>query len=195
MSASITAQDSPIRSSATTGPEWEGRIFGGLMLAAFALYGTGAAIAPAPLGLVLVALNSVAVVIVGVIGHRLLRFQARRAAVGYLAARGIEAVVLLGGVAVLTFGASGGHLNNTAYLLGMLALAIGSMPFCQALGRGGWLPTWFARWGMVGYAALAVGCTFELVTGQPVALSFAIPGGLFELALGMFLLRRGFPAR
>lgn len=53
MSASITTQDGAIRSSVATGPEREGRIFGGLMLAAFALYRTGAAIAPAPLGLVL----------------------------------------------------------------------------------------------------------------------------------------------
>lgn len=195
MSASMTAQDSTIRSTRSTGLQLEGRVFGGLVLAAFVLYGIGAALAPDPMGVLLVALNSVAVTILGVIGFRLLRFQARRVAVGYLAARGIEAVMLLGGIAVLVFAADGADLNSTAYLLGMLALAIGSVPFCQELGRGGWLPYWFARWGMVGYAALAAGSMLELATGQPVAVLFAIPGGLFEVGLGLFLVRRGFQAR
>ena len=195
MSASMTVQDSKSRSTRTTELKRQGRVFGGLVLAAFFLYGIGALLAPDRTGVALVALNSVAVTVLGVIGFRLLRFQARGVAVGYLAVRGIEAVVLLGGIVVLTFAADGADFNNTAYLLGMLALAIGSVPFCRELGRGRWLPTWFARWGMVGYASLAAGSVLELATGQPVAAPFAIPGGLFELALGLFLVRRGFQSR
>ena len=47
---------------------WEGRLFGGLVLAAFFLYGIGSALVDEPIGVGLVAMNSVAVTIVGGIG-------------------------------------------------------------------------------------------------------------------------------
>jgi hypothetical protein len=73
----------------------------------------------------------------------------------------------------------------------MLVLGVGSMPFCSALLRGQFVPGWLAVWGIVGYAVLSAGALLELV-GLTVGLALAIPGGLFEVALGLTLIARGF---
>lgn len=170
---------------------WQGQVFGGLVLAAFLLYGVGSAMADEPVGLALVTLNSVAVTIIGLIGFRLLRADGFGAGAGYLGARILEAVLLAGGIAVVAL-TSSTDADTTGYLLAMIALGVGSLPFLRALDRGRWLPTWLARWGMVGYAALVAGAVLELATGRALTVFFAAPGGLFELTLGLVLLRRGF---
>lgn len=48
-------------------------------------------------------------------------------------------------------------------------------------------------WGMVGYAILAAGGMLE-VLGYGVGLALSVPGGLFEVALGVLLVVEGFPA-
>jgi hypothetical protein len=170
----------------------EGRLFGGLVLAAFPLYGIGSALADRPTGLALVVANSIAVTVLGVIGWRLARADEPQAGAGYLAARAAEATLLAAGAAFIYF-ADAPDAGDTAYQLGMLALGIGSIPFFGALRRRGWLPAPLALWGMAGYAALAVGAVIDLTTGRDVAEVFAIPGGLFELTVGVVLLRRGWP--
>jgi hypothetical protein len=161
------------------------------VLAAFFLYGIGSALVDEPIGVVLVAVNSIAVTIVGIIGFRLLRNHNRWVGAGYLATRTAEATFLGGGVALYTF-ADRSDADITGYLLGMLVLGIGSLPFWYVVGRGPWLSTRFALWGMVGYVALATGAVIELATGREVTYFFAAPGGLFEIAVGVHLLRRGF---
>ena len=170
---------------------WEGRLFGGLVLAAFLLYGIGSALVDEPIGLVLAVANSIAVATVGVIGFRLLRNHHPRAGAVYLAARIAEAILLGGGVA-LYFLADVADADNTGYLLGMIALGIGSLPFWLVVGRGPWLSNRFALWGIAGYVALAAGALLELTTGQGVVIIASILGGLFEVAVGVHLLRRGF---
>lgn len=169
----------------------EGRLFGGIVLAAFVLYGIGSASADETIGMTLVVLNSTAVAVAGLIGWRLLRGSEPRIGLGYLAGRIAEGVLLAGGIIVAELGDVGGA-DTKGYLLGMVALAVGSVPFCRALGRGRWIPRSLATWGVYGYAALAGGALLELATGRPVAVVFAVPGGLFELALGVVLLRHGF---
>lgn len=95
----LAHSEDPASTDARTIRLWEGRLFGGLVLAAFFLYGIGSALVDEPIGVGLVAANSVAVSIVGVI---------------------------------------------------------------------------------------------ELATGRAVAYLFAAPGGLFEVAVGVHLVRRGF---
>jgi hypothetical protein len=189
-SRSITSHEP----AATDNPRfnhWEGRLFGGLVLAAFFLYGIGSALVDEPIGVVLVAVNSVAVTIVGIIGFRLLRNHNRWVGASYLATRIAEAAFLSGGVALYTF-ADRSDADITGYLLGMLVLGIGSLPFWYVVGRGPWLSNRFALWGMAGYVALATGAVIELTTGEEVTYFFAAPGGLFEIAVGLHLLRRGF---
>jgi hypothetical protein len=113
---------------------WEGRTFGALVLAAFLLYGIGSALADQPAGLALVMLNSVAVTIVGLIGFRLLRQRHQRIGISYLVARILEAILLAGGIGLVAFNGSD-NADTVGYLLAMVALGLGSVPFCQALGR------------------------------------------------------------
>lgn len=170
---------------------WEGRLFGGLVLSAFLLYGIGSALVEEPIGLVLALTNSVAVATVGVIGFRLLRKHHPQAGALYLAVRIAEAVLLGGGVALYSL-FDVADADNTGYLLGMIALGVGSLPFWHVVGRGPWLSKRFALWGIVGYVALAAGALVELTTGQGVVIIASILGGLFEVAVGVHLLRRGF---
>ncbi|MFT6289588.1 MAG: hypothetical protein ACJAR2_000173 [Ilumatobacter sp.] len=170
---------------------WEGQLFGGLVLAAFFLYGIGSALVDEPIGVALVAVNSIAVTIVGIIGFRLLRDHNLGVAAGYLATRVAEATFLGGGVALYTF-ADRSDADITGYLWAMLILGIGSLPFWYVVGRGPWLSNRFALWGIAGYLALATGAVIELATGHEVTYFFAAPGGLFEIAVGVHLLRRGF---
>lgn len=200
--ASATAATSAASIAATANAErrrparpgaarWEGRAFGGIVLAAFLLYGIGSAFADQPVGLALVVVNSVAVAVAGLIGFRLLQPSEPRVGLGYLAARLAEAGLLAGGI-ILAHHADVGGADNTGYLLGMIALAAGSVPFCRALGRRRWIPQRLATWGIYGYATLAAGALLELAVDRAVTVIFAVPGGLFELALGIYLLRHGF---
>ncbi len=172
-------------------PLWEGRAFGGIVLAAFLLYGIGSAAADRPIGVTLVVVNSIAVAFAGLIGFRLVRSTDHSVGAGYLVARVAEAVLLAGGI-ILAELADVGDADNLGYLLAMIALAAGSIPFCQTLGRRRWIPQPLATWGMYGYAALAIGALLELTTDRSLAVVFALPGGLFELALGLYLVRHGF---
>ncbi len=192
MTTSVSPPAPPSRKATESGlAHWQGRAFGGIVLAAFLLYGIGSSISDQPIGLALVVLNSIAVSVAGLIGYRLIRSTHPPVGLGYLAARVIEAILLAGGIA-LTELADVGGADNTGYLLGMIALAVGSVPFCHVLGRHGWIPRPLAWWGVFGYAALGVGALIELATGRSVALLFAGPGGLFELVLGVYLISRGF---
>lgn len=186
-----TEADRPTQTDNPRFNRWEGRLFGGLVLAAFFLYGIGSALVDEPIGVGLVTVNSLAVTIVGVIGFRLLRQSNVWVGAGYLATRLAEASFLGGGVALYTF-ADRSDADITGYLLGMLVLGIGSLPFWYMVGRGPWLTRRFALWGMVGYLALTVGAAIELTTGREVTYFFAAPGGLFEVVVGVNLLRRGF---
>lgn len=178
-----------------SGPSlWEGRVFGGIVLAAFLLYGIGSATADQPIGLVLVVVNSIAVAFAGFIGFRLVRAADHDVGLGYLAARLAEAGLLAGGILMAEVAGVGGADTN-GYLLAMIALSVGSIPFCKTLGRRRRIPQPLATWGIFGYAALAMGALVELATGRSVAVVFAVPGGLFEFALGLRLIWRGFDRR
>ena len=181
----------PPASIAPSFNRWEGRLFGALVLSAFLLYGIGSSLANETVGLVLVAVNSIAVTVVGVIGFRLLRNQNRNVGVMYLVTRIAEAILLAGGMALYVITDVSGA-DNTGYLLGMIALGIGSVPFWRDVGRAGKLAKSFAIWGVMGYVALATGAAIELATGRAVVIALSIPGGLFELAIGIYLLRKGF---
>ena len=80
-----------------------------------------------------------------------------------------------------------------SYVLAMLGLGLGSLLFCRVLLLAGLVPRFLAVWGLAGYAILATGMTLELL-GFDVGLALALPGGLFEVALGVLLVGRGFPA-
>lgn len=164
-----------------------GRFAGAFFLLAFVSYGIGSALAGQFAGTALVALNSVMVAAIGVLVFHALRRPHSKTAWTYLAARVVEAFLLAVGFVLLdTAGAA-----DIAYQLAMLSLGLGSLPFCLALNRRRWLPTWLASWGFIGYALLATGAAAELI-GVRIGIVLAIPGGLFEIVFGLLLLTRGF---
>ncbi len=164
-------------------------------------------------GAILLLLNSVAVVTIGVLAFRVLRLGHRRTANAYLATRTVEAVLLAlapAGMLILALSASGSaetspvtdsgwaglartFVENAdlAYSLAMAALGVGSVFFCRALLKSGLIPRFLAVWGVVGYAIFALGSVLALL-GFGVELVMSIPGGLFEVAAGSYLLVKGF---
>lgn len=173
------------------------RIVGTLMLSAFFLYGIGSTLAmtapPGPLlttGVLLMLLNSVAVVAIGVLMLPVLRPGTPAVAGGYLAARIFEGVFLGAGAVALLVGAA--NINFLGYNIGMAGLCIGSLFFCVALYRSGFVPRFFAAWGFIGYGIFAAGCFLELAGVTGAGAVSTIPGGLFEVFFAIWLLARGF---
>src|SRR3712207_771177 len=73
----------------------------------------------------------------------------------------------------------------------MIALGLGSLPFCYLLYRARLVPRWMSVLGLVGYAALVAGSSLELF-GNDLAMIHYLPGALFELVLPVWLIVRGF---
>lgn len=168
-----------------------GRVIGALFLSAFALYGSGAALAgsasTARAGVVLMVANCVAVATIGVLGLRVIG----AAGVPYLVGRAGEAALLAVGAAFVPVGAPfADDVVHHTYQLAMISLGVGSLPFCLVLRRDGWVPSWLAVWGLVGYAVLALGAVAELL-GHAVGIALSVPGGLFEVTFGALLAVRG----
>jgi hypothetical protein len=83
--------------------------------------------------------------------------------------------------------------NRYAYQIGMISLGLGSLLFCRVLFRARLVPGFMAVWGLVGYAIFLTGSMLE-VLGYGVGLALSVPGGLFEIALAVLLVAKGFPA-
>jgi hypothetical protein len=89
-------------------------------------------------------------------------------------------------------GSAATHANSVCYNVAEAGLAIGSLFFCALLFRTGLVPRFLAAWGFIGYACFAVGNLLELFGVAGAALVASIPGGLFELTFGVWLIARGF---
>ena len=83
--------------------------------------------------------------------------------------------------------------NLYAYQFGMISLGLGSLLFWRILLRATLVPRFMAVWGLAGYAIFVLGSVLE-VLGYGVSLALSVPGGLFEIALAVLLIGRGFPA-
>jgi hypothetical protein len=62
---------------------------------------------------------------------------------------------------------------------------------CVLLFRTMLVPRALAAWGLLGYAIFLTGAVAELLQIH-IGLMLSIPGGLFELAFGLWLLLKGF---
>ena len=78
-----------------------------------------------------------------------------------------------------------------AYQIGQLALAFGAMFLAFLLFRSALIPRLLAGLGIVGYATHGAGAIFELF-GVHISMWLLIPGGIFEVLLGVWLLVKGF---
>jgi len=165
------------------------------------------------LGAFLMLLNTVVDIGKGVLFFPILENHGKRTALAYLAALTVQVVLLdigvlfllmivpLGRYAVDAAGASmawatslGSLLtlsNSMAYQIGQATLGVGGIFLCALLFRTRLLPRFLAAWGLIGYVIHVAGAIAEIF-GIPISLVLLIPGGLFELALGFWLLIKGF---
>ena len=80
-----------------------------------------------------------------------------------------------------------------AYDLGMITLGVSGLMLCYTLFRAKLVPGALAIWGLVGYAVLFFGMLSD-VMGSGLGLASSIPGGLWEAAIGVWLIAKGFSA-
>jgi hypothetical protein len=73
----------------------------------------------------------------------------------------------------------------------MLFLGLGSVPFCYLMYKEKLIPRYLALSGCLGYALLFAGSISEFL-GYKVGIFCSIPGGLFELSFGLWLIIKGF---
>ena len=186
------------------------RNVGVLFLAGFLSYGVGNLIATGIVrsadrsgstallvtGAALMLLNSAFVIGIGVLMFPILRAHNKAIAAAYLGTRIFEGVVLAIGVVSLIFLTSSDAIDANAalYNVAEAGLGIGSLFFCALLFRTGLVPRFLAAWGFIGYACFTGGNLLELFGVAGAALVSSIPGGLFELTFGIWLIVRGFTA-
>src|SRR6266540_3960470 len=156
--------------------------------------------------------------VVGYAGHGVLMFpvlkqHSERMAIGYLAFRIVDAVFIavmllfmliqipLGSEYLKTATVDASFLqavsavsiqaSQYAYEMGMSALGVSGLILCYALYRAKLVPGWLAIWGLVGYATILFGMV-SAVMGSGLGDLSSIPGGLWEVFMGVWLIVKGF---
>ena len=167
-----------------------GRAVGALFLLAFVAYGVGGAVAGPP-GALLMLVNSAVVAGIGVLAFPVLRPHSELTAHAYLVGRAVEAALLAVGVVFLLLPEPVPAGNHYSYQVAMMAVATAGVLFCRVLLRARLVPRAIAVWGIVGYAVFLLGAVLE-VLGYGVGVALSVPGGLFEIALGVLLIAKGF---
>ena len=81
--------------------------------------------------------------------------------------------------------------SQYAYDIGMSALGMAGLFLCYTFYRTALVPRVLAVWGLVGYAIIFCGMMSE-VMGSGLGLVSSIPGGLWEVFIGVWLIVKGF---
>ncbi|HMN29047.1 MAG TPA: DUF4386 domain-containing protein [Caldilineaceae bacterium] len=151
----------------------------------------------------------------GVLLYPVLKPHNERIAVGYLAARIMDALFIavmvlfvllqipLGSEYLNAATADAAELQALSnvlmqakfyvYDMGMITLGISGILLCYTLYRTKLLPRWLAVWGLVGYAIIFCGMVSEIMESG-LGLASSIPGGLWEVFVGVWLIVKGFNA-
>jgi hypothetical protein len=129
----------------------------------------------------LVGYTGLAVAGIGVALWPVLRPHGPGLATAYLVLRCAEGVVLL---------ATGAQYVPVVYAFS----GVGGLVLSVLLLRSGLVPRWLAVLGVIGYATLLAGVVFAATGLSDLDSDFVffVPGGLFELALPILLLVKGF---
>ncbi len=83
------------------------------------------------------------------------------------------------------------QVNLYAYHIAMITLGIAGWMLCYAFYRAKLVPRLLAVWGLVGYATIFCGSVLE-VLGFDLHSIDTIPGGLWEVFIGVWLIAKGF---
>jgi hypothetical protein len=164
-------------------------------------------------GVLLEFVAAVANVAIGVLLFPILKKHSERVALGYLATRIFDgAGLVVGGSGILGLIAlswetiqAGTHQaaasvtlgnlliagSDMAFVVTMLGLGLGAMPFTYLLYRSQLIPRPLAVLGMISYASLFIGSVFELF-GLNLNMLHFVPGALFEFLLPLWLFVKGF---
>ncbi len=149
----------------------------------------------------------------GVLMFPILKQHHERLAFGYLAARIVDAVFIaimvlflllqipLGSEYVKAVASDAFYLqalstvsvqgSQYAYAIGMCALGLSGLMLNYVFYRARLVPRWIAVWGLVGYAIIFGGMVSE-VMGSGLGLVSSLPGGLWEVFIGGWLIAKGF---
>lgn len=149
----------------------------------------------------------------GVLMYPVLKRHSEVSAVGYLAARIVDAMLIAVmtlliviqipvGVEFLRAGASDTsylqalsavltHANLYAYDFAMTAVGVAGLILCFVFLRTGLLLRPLAVWGLAGYAIILAGSVLQILGFQLNSIQ-AIPGGLWEGFIGVWLIVKGF---
>jgi Domain of unknown function (DUF4386) len=73
----------------------------------------------------------------------------------------------------------------------MIAVGVAGLILCSMFYRAQLVPRPLAVWGLIGYAILLSGSVLQ-VLGFNLSSIHAIPGGLWELFIGVWLIAKGF---
>lgn len=165
------------------------------------------------IGALLMLVNSAIVIGHGIMMHPILKQHSERITVGYLSARLVEGTVLAAGIVFLLLQIPLGReylqagssdtsyfqalstlsiqANFYAYQLGMIAVGFAGGMLNYIFYKANLVPRALALWGLLGYAVLLGGSVVE-VAGTNLQLMHTIPGGLWELFMGVWLIAKGF---
>ncbi|MFN8443163.1 MAG: DUF4386 domain-containing protein [Caldilineaceae bacterium] len=149
----------------------------------------------------------------GVLLFPLLKRHNERIAVGYLAARIMDGLFVaimaifillqipLGNAYLQAAPAATTYFQDLsdlfaqgqryAYQIGMITLGLAGLQLCYTLYQARLTPRWLAVWGLVGYAIIAGGMVSEFM-GSGLGLASSLPGGLWEVFMGVWLIVKGF---
>lgn len=149
----------------------------------------------------------------GVLMFPVLKQHSERMAIGYLAGRIVDAVFIaifvlfvllqipLGSEYLKAAGPDAFYLqalsavsvqgSQYAYDVGMSALGLAGLVLCYTFYRAKLVPRLLAVWGLAGYAIIFVGMLSD-VMGSGLGLVSSIPGGLWEVSIGVWLIAKGF---
>lgn len=148
----------------------------------------------------------------GVLMFPILKQHSERMAVGYLGFRTMDALLIAImallvliqipiGNEYLKAGADASYLQALstmfmqaqldAYNIAMTTLGISGLILCYSFYKSKLIPRLLAVWGLVGYAVILGGSVVE-VLGFNLNTVHAVPGGLWELFIGVWLIVKGF---
>ncbi len=173
---------------------YKARAIGFLFLLAFLAYGIGRNLIEIDdtsgkyIGSFLIILNSLIVLFIGVLLRRTLQDHNVLIGYFYLFTRIVESIALAS-IVLNLIPAFHVHKDH-GYFIGMLTLGLGSIPMCLCLKKYSISPNWLAIWGGAGYAILAFGFLMEFF-GKEWSMCLLVPGGLWEIAFGIWLIIKG----